>query len=189
MNRAYYSDTIHNFLSTSSNEVLGKLTLSNDFPLEQTQRDTWLEEIEILSKAFSPYQGSVYFEYLIPRMVKRIDAVVLIGPVIFVLEFKSGEKDFLSHAIDQVWDYALDLKNFHETSHSHLIAPILIATKAEDISPVIALTPHNDKLLIPIKCNNNLLGEVIENVFSFLKVLILTLQIGKMGVIIQHLPS
>ena len=108
MNRAYYSDTIHNFLSTSFNEVLGKLTLSNDFSLEQTQRDAWLEEIEILSKALSPYQGSVYFEYSIPRMGKRIDAVVLIGHVIFVLEFKSGEKEFLSHAIDQVWDYALD---------------------------------------------------------------------------------
>ena len=167
MNRAYYSDTINNFLNTSSDEILGKLTRGNDFSLEQTQRDAWLEEIEILEKALSPYQGSVYFEYSIPRMGKRIDAVVLIGPVIFVLEFKAGEKEFFSYAIDQVWDYALDLKNFHETSHSHFIAPILIATKAQGISPLIALTPHNDKLLFPIKCNNNLLGEVIANVLLF----------------------
>ena len=109
----------------------------------------------------------MYFEYVIPRMGKRIDVVAIIGPVIFVLEFKAGEKEFLSYAIDQVWDYALDLKNFHETSHSHFIAPILIATKAKDISPVIALTSHNDKLLIPIKCNNDLLGEVIANVLLF----------------------
>ena len=59
--------------------------------------------------ALQPYQGTVYFEYSIPRMGKRIDAVVLIGPVIFVLEFKAGEKEFFSYAIDQVWDYALDL--------------------------------------------------------------------------------
>ena len=59
--------------------------------------------------------------------------VLLIGPVIFVLEFKIGEKEFLSYAIDQVWDYALDLKNFHESSHDHLIAPVLIATKAKNV--------------------------------------------------------
>ena len=131
MNRAYYSDTIHNFLNTPSDGILGKLTRGNDFSLEQTQRDAWLEEIEILSEALRPYQGAIYFEYSIPRMGKRIDTVVLIGPVIFVLEFKAGEKEFLSYAIDQVWDYALDLQNFHETSHTHFVAPVLIATKAQ----------------------------------------------------------
>lgn len=108
MNRAYYSDTIENFLRTSPDEVLGKLARNNDFLLEQTQRDAWLEEIRILTAVLQPFQGSVYFEYSIPRMGKRIDVVALIGPVIFVFEFKVGEKEFLSYAIDQVWDYALD---------------------------------------------------------------------------------
>ena len=63
-------------------------------------------------------------------MGKRIDGVMLVGPVIFVLEFKVGESTFSSAALDQVCDYALDLRNFHESSFNHFIAPILIATEA-----------------------------------------------------------
>src|SRR5574341_1884718 len=109
MKREYYSDSIATFLNAKPEEILGLLARSNDFALEQTQRDAWLEEINILHSALSPFQGSVYFEYSIPRMGQRIDVVILIGPVIFVLEFKIGEKEFTSHAVDQVWDYALDL--------------------------------------------------------------------------------
>jgi len=36
--------------------------------------------------------GSLYLEFDIPRMGRRIDAVVLNGPVVFVVEFKVGEK-------------------------------------------------------------------------------------------------
>ena len=167
MKRAYYSDTIENFICTSPDEILGKLARSNDFSLEQTQRDAWLEEIKIMTVVLRPYHGSVYFEYSIPRMGKRIDVVVLNGPVIFILEFKAGEKEFSSYAVDQVWDYALGLKNFHETSHDHFIAPVLIATKAKNIFPIIALTSHNDKLLLPIRSNAELLGQVMEDVLIF----------------------
>ena len=77
----------------------------------------------------------------------------LLRNVIFILEFKVGEKDFLLSAIDQVLDYGLDLKNFHETSHQHLVAPILIATEAKNVFPVISTTPHNDNILFTIKTN------------------------------------
>ena len=167
MRREYYSDTIANFLRTMPNEILGRLVKNNDFALEQTQRDAWLEEINILQKTLQPYKGSVYFEYSIPRMGKRIDAVVITGSTIFVLEFKVGKDEFPSYAIDQVWDYALDLKNFHETSHEHFIAPVLIATKAKITLATISPTPHNDKLLFPIKCNGELLGQVIADVLRF----------------------
>ncbi len=167
MRREYYSNTIANFLKTTPNEILGELVKSNDFALEQTQRDAWLQEINILQKTLQPYKGSIYFEYSIPRMGKRIDVVVITGSTIFVLEFKVGENEFPSHAIDQVWDYALDLKNFHETSHEHFIAPVLIATKAKNVSATISTTPHNDKLLFPIKCNGELLNQVIADVLRF----------------------
>lgn len=167
MRREYYSDTIANFLKTTPNEILGELVKSNDFALEQTQRDAWLEEINILQKTLQPYKGSIYFEYSIPRMGKRIDVVVITGSTIFVLELKVGENEFPSHAIDQVWDYALDLKNFHETSHEHFIAPVLIATKAKNVPATISTTPHNDKLLFPIKCNGELLNQVIADVLRF----------------------
>jgi len=141
--------------------------MGNQFSLEQTQRDAWLVEIQILKEVLSSYEGSIYFEYSIPRMGQRIDAVVIIGPVIFVLEFKIGEKEYHSYAIDQVMDYALDLKNFHESSHDQFIAPILIATKAKNIFSTIPLTPQNDKLFLPINSNVELLGKVIEDVLRF----------------------
>ncbi|MGB2808049.1 MAG: DUF2075 domain-containing protein [Sedimentisphaerales bacterium] len=167
MKREYYSDSIANFLNTSPENILGKLASENEFSLEQTQRDAWKEEIIILHKALPHDQGHIYFEYSIPRMGQRIDVVALIGPVIFVLEFKIGERTFPLHAIEQVWDYALDLKNFHESSHNHFIAPILIATKAQSVNSAVATTPQNDKLLFPIKSNIDSLTEVINNVLLF----------------------
>jgi hypothetical protein len=164
MKRHYYSDTISNFRLATVEEILGSLVKSNDFSLEQTQRDAWLEEILILQQVLSKYDGVIYFEYSIPRMGKRIDVVLLTGAVIFVLEFKIGETGFPSYAVDQVWDYALDLKNFHESSHGHFIAPVLVATNAPSSSPVVALTPQNDKILFPIKCSVDLLPQVIESV-------------------------
>jgi len=167
MNRAYYNDSITKFLITSPEEIIGKIALKNQFSLEQTQKDAWLAQIIILKEVLPPYKGSIYFEYTIPRMGQRIDVVILIGAVIFILEFKIGEKEYSLNAIDQVMDYALDLKNFHESSHDQFIAPILVATKAKNIITVVASTPQNDKLLFPIKSNISLLGKVIEDVIFF----------------------
>ena len=167
MKREYYSDSLGNFKKATSNEIFGLLATNNNFALEQTQRDAWLEEINILQEILNPYQGSIYLEYSIPRMGKRIDALIIIGPVIFVLEFKIGEKEFLPYAIDQVYDYALDLKNFHESSHDLFIALILIATKAKSVNSIIAVTSQNDKLIFPIKCNVELLSKVIADVLHF----------------------
>jgi hypothetical protein len=169
MNRSFYQSTISDFLNTNPEELIGKLTLGSTFSVEQTQRDAWLEEIIILKDVLSTYRnrGSIYFEFSIPRMGQRIDAVILIDSVIFILEFKIGEKEYASYALDQVMDYALDLKNFHETSHEQFIAPILIATKAKHSYTTISLTPHNDKLLYPIKSNVELLKVVIDDVLKY----------------------
>ena len=167
MKREYYSDSIANFLQSSTTEILGKLALNNDFALLQTQRGAWVAEIDILRKVLKPWRGSIYFEYSIPRMGRRIDVVLLIGSVIFILEFKVGESVFSTYSIDQVCDYALDLKNFHDASHEQYIAPILIATEATSVVPFVATTPQNDKLLLPIISDVPLLGSVIEKVLNF----------------------
>jgi len=167
MKRDYYSDSIARFRNTSPNEILGQLARSSGFSIEQTQRDAWLEEIRILGEVLSSIEGSIYFEYAIPRMGKRIDVVLLIGSVIFVLEFKVGEREFTSYALNQAWDYALDLKNFHETSREYFIAPVVIATNAAPATPIIAATSHNDKVISPIRCNVELLTLVIERVLEF----------------------
>lgn len=166
MNRSYYSDDISAFCHKTIGEIIALLVQNNEFPLEQSQRDAWVEEIRILQKALSSYAGRVYFEYAVPRMGRRIDVVLLIKSVIFVLEFKVGEHDFPAHAIDQVWDYALDLKNFHETSHNATIAPILIATRARVQPTTIEFKQDDDKLFLPIRSSPALLREVIEQVIA-----------------------
>lgn len=167
MLRWYYSALINDFLITSTDEILGNLERQNEFVLLLTQRDAWIEEIKILKKTLPEYQGSIYFEYNIPRMGQRIDVLLIIRSTIFVLEFKIGESKFTTHAIDQVWDYALDLKNFHESSHDQFIAPILIATNAESQFSFVSTTPENDKTFLPIQSNAESLLEVIKNILSF----------------------
>lgn len=167
LNRYYFSAAISSFLTSSSDEILGKLTLAHEFALEQTQRDAWTQQIQILRNVLKDFEGYIYFEYSIPRMGKRIDTVCIIGPVVFILEFKIGERHYLSSAIDQVMDYALDLKNFHETSHDVYLAPILIVTQATSERLDIATTPQNDKVLFPILCTAKSLENAIGHVLEF----------------------
>ena len=167
MNRAYYSDSIANFLLASRHEIFGLINDAHTLSSDPTQKGAWMEEIDILKGVLLNHKGRIYFEYAIPRMGKRIDVVLLIGPVIFVLEFKIGESRFTSYAIDQVQDYALDLKNFHDSSHNQFIAAILVATEAQHSPPIDCATPQNDKLLSPIRCNAAFLEEVIEEVLRF----------------------
>ncbi len=169
MPREYYSDSIGSFLDTSPDTILGKLVQGDGFAIERAQRDAWNEQIHILQETLRPHQGAIYFEYSIPRMGRRIDVVILVGPVIFVLEFKVGEDQFPAYAIDQVWDYSLDLTNFHDSSHAQFIAPILVATEARADCQVVVSTPHKDKVLLPICTNAARLGDVIDQVLRFAK--------------------
>ena len=167
MNPYFYSNTISNFINSSTNEIFGTITLNSDFPDEVTQKGAWTEEIRILIEVLKNEEGKIFFEYSIPRMGRRIDVVLIIKNVIFVVEFKVGEKDFYQSAVDQVWDYGLDLKNFHETSHEHLIAPVLVCTDSKSLYSFVSQMPHNDNLLFPIKTNAQNLSEVIERVLDF----------------------
>ncbi len=102
-----------------------------------------------LQKNLEGLTGTLLFEFNIPRIGSRVDAVLLIGPVVFVVEFKVGESVFGRAAVDQVWDYALDLKNFHEASHAVSLVPILVATEAKESVPV-TLTADRDGVYRPI---------------------------------------
>jgi len=166
MKRAYYSATIADFKAASPEQILGTLAGNNSFTLEQTQLNAWREEIRILREVLSNHQGQIYFEYSIPRMGKRIDVLLIIGPAIVVLEFKIGDKEFTLAGRDQVWDYAVDLKNFHEASHERLIAPILCASRSESVGTPVFRMPHNDRVLLPIHCSVDLIEPVIERVLA-----------------------
>jgi hypothetical protein len=147
--RFWYGASIAKFVSTSVEKIIGQLTLNSSFDIDRSQAAAWLTEIEFLQSKLGDLAGSIFFEFNIPRMGRRIDVVLVIGPVVFAIEFKVGEKTFDRSAIDQVWDYGLDLKNFHEASHAASIIPILIATEATEC-PTVELLPDADKLYRPI---------------------------------------
>lgn len=158
----YYSDTIEIFLLKSNEEILGALTKSNKFDSTFNQNKAWDQQISILKKSLSEYKGMLFFEFSIPRMGQRIDCLIIIEGIVFIVEFKIGESIFYKHNINQVWDYALDLKNFHEPSHNAVLVPILVATEAEKRSFDIATTSHDDNLILPICTNENGLVDVIK---------------------------
>ena len=43
---------------------------------------------------------------------------------------KHGDDEYKSATYDQVYDYALDLRNFQKESHDKLLVPIMISTHA-----------------------------------------------------------
>lgn len=127
---AGYLADVEAFLVTSSSEIIGSLSLRSAFQIDLTQRDAWESQIDILKAALKDQTGTLLLEFDVPRIGSRIDAVLLSGSAILVLEFKIGESAFHTEHVNQVWDYALDLKNFHSASHACQVFPILVASSA-----------------------------------------------------------
>lgn len=167
MKRDFYSDTISTFIQSSPETIIGHLAINSGFPDDVEQKLAWTEEIRILQSSLTNRNGRIFFEYSIPRMGERADVVLIIDHALYVLEFKVGQSKFLQADVEQVWNYALDFKNFHETSHECLIAPVIIPTEAKNVLTNILLTPHNDNLLFPISSSASTLNEVIQNVLQF----------------------
>ena len=163
----YYKDPICSFLAKSVDQVIGEITISNQFDSNLNQNHSWVAEINCLQKALQGLEGTIFFEFSIPRMGKRVDTLIIIEGVIFVVEFKVGEHKYNQSSVEQVWDYALDLKNFHEPSHQALLVPILVATEAKNIFSEIVTTSHNDNLILPIKTNGESLKIIIHAVLDF----------------------
>ena len=147
---------------------MGELVKNHEFALEDLQKNAWIGQIDILKAVFAGNSKNsfVLFEYAIPRMGKRVDVVILYQGIVFVLEFKVGEKDYTNFAKDQALDYSLDLKNFHEQSHHRTIIPIVVATEAKDTKT--SLTPYDDQVYSPLLANKINLKEIIENSVSTL---------------------
>jgi Uncharacterized conserved protein (DUF2075) len=164
--RAYYAASLGSFFASSSDTVLGEVARHSGFTIEPSQRDAWLRQIQILRAQLEPWrnEGHLFFEFVVPRMGRRIDVLLIIRHAVFVLEFKVGASAFTRAALDQVWDYALDLKNFHEPSHQIAIAPILIATEAKQGMTAAAMTHHDDGVLMPVQSPPGLLGQCIQQI-------------------------
>lgn len=162
----YYQSSIEEFINKSEYEILGEISSANQFDTSIRQNKSWELQLPILKSSLSGFHGTIFIEFSIPRMGKRVDAIVIVEDVVFVIEFKVGESKFLKSDLEQVWDYALDLKNFHKPSHNVLIAPILIATEARSNYEIISTTSHNDNMLFPIRGNSVDLKRIISNVLE-----------------------
>lgn len=163
--RAYYSAAIADFLRQSRHEILGVIA-ANDASAETTlqQNDAWLREIDILKDQLKELdEGRVIFEYTIPRKGKRVDVVVLYQNIVFLLEFKCGDDQYRSSTYDQVYDYALDLRNFQRESHDKLIAAIMVSTEAEPQAPRIV---ERERIIEPICCNSSNIAAAIAAVVA-----------------------
>lgn len=161
--RAYVSKSISEFHSSSSDEVLLELINAGGFTIQDSQKRAWEVEIDLLKKHLPRHiSGRVLFEYTIPRVGKRVDVIVATSHAIFVIEFKVNSNTFFSADKDQAIDYALDLKNFHETSHDCLIVPVLVATEAP--SQPITWQTYQDQVAHIILSNGQNLGEITEQI-------------------------
>ena len=125
--RCLYNSTFTSFLYKDINSIFGTLCDNYHGDAPTTSREAWKSEILIMSNLLNGLDdknGQIIFEYDIPRLGKRIDVVLLYRGIVFCVEFKVGESKILEADIDQVLDYALDLKNFHKLSQDKLIVPI-----------------------------------------------------------------
>lgn len=165
MARSYYSQNLITFLNEGSSSILGQLVKNHQFALEEQQRNAWIHQIQILKESLQTFlSGHILFEYTIPRMGKRVDVVFIYSSLVFVLEFKVGEREYPGYAVDQVLDYALDLKNFHERSHNIPIVPVIIATGARPVPNKIE--SYADNVFKPIKGNKESLKQIINSFAS-----------------------
>ena len=164
--KAYYQAQVSDFFVESLEQILGKLAAEHHHDLEQLQRDAWVEQISVLKSALSRHLGGrLFLEFSIPRMGKRADAVLITHGIVFVIEFKIGAKDHAASAVVQVEDYALDLKNFHEGSHSVPIVPVLVSTKAKH-SPLAAAIFSSDFVSQPLQANGEDFGSLVDCICS-----------------------
>ncbi len=165
--RCMYDNSIKAFLNQNKNEVLGVLN-SNFFGVAMPgTTEAWIGEIEILQHALLPFENSgahIIFEYDIPRLGKRVDVVLLLNGIVFCLEFKVGESSILENDVDQVLDYALDLKNFHKLSRDKIIVPILIATKYSKTSSLVQRSVYDDGVVNPLVTGAEGITDVISEV-------------------------
>jgi hypothetical protein len=162
--KSYYNASLSYFLNDNAERILGVLTTEHHHALEEQQRWAWLKQISILKVALSSRStGSLFLELYIPRMGKRADAVLIVENIVFVIEFKAGATEHSASAFDQVEDYALDLKNFHEGSHTVPIVPVLVSTHAAS-QPVHDLLFADDLVASPVSTNGASLGGLIDQI-------------------------
>lgn len=167
--RCLYNSNFKSFFEKDADLIFGMLCDNYHGDALTTTREAWKAEIDILKSVIERLEdsdGQIIFEYDIPRLGKRIDAVMLYKGVIYCLEFKVGESKILEENIDQVLDYALDLKNFHKLSLNQIIVPILIATNYPKSTKDIKMSIYDDRIVNPLVTGKDGIYDLIVKVIN-----------------------
>lgn len=166
----YYGANIESFNDSSADAIRGILVNNAPTGYDKQTLNSFNEEIKILKSVTTQYfrRGSVYLEYNIPRMGNRADVILLIDGVVFVIEFKTGDQHFTQTAVNQVWGYALDLKNFQIECRGRAIVPILLCPDEKATKCVLEIKPFKDNVYQPLLVNKDKLADAIELVLHSL---------------------
>lgn len=166
------SFSIEDFCRLSKDALIGKLSNKHTLhhsSLSSTQNEAWSKEYDDLHQILQGRSGRILFEYSIPGLPKTIDVVVLMGGVIFVIEYKANSTSYNEQDKRQTNGYALRLKFFHSRSNDNWIVPILVATDATDTQFTLKRS-EADMVYEAIACNssnlNNVLGTVLAEIGS-----------------------
>ena len=168
--RCLYSSSFVQFNKADNDAILGALCDKYHGEALTTTREAWRSEIQIMKgvlASISDHDGQIIFEYDIPRLGKRIDVVLLLEGIVFCLEFKVGQSSVLEADVDQVLDYALDLKNFHKFSEDRIIVPILIATNYRHASTFVQPSAYDDKVVNPLVTGETGIASLIGKVLKY----------------------
>ena len=174
LNAAFYADSVAAFLRASDDEVYAPLASPHGYTLAPEQLSAWRLQLPVLRAALADFAAHaaaetadpaapapwIHLEFDIPRLGRRVDAVLVTSTAVIPIEFKVGAKKFQQADYEQAWDYGLDLKNFHAPSHAAAIFPILCATEAPK-SDRRWKPPHADGVRPPFCCNGQGLGTAI----------------------------
>jgi hypothetical protein len=145
---SFYRSSVSEFLAVTDVEILARLTTEyakRGFTSQYTDQTlTWERDIRSLRQALthcvqkgdSAADWGILLEFSIPRKEVRIDAVLLIGDRIVILEAKSGSAFF--QAKKQIEEYALLLHYFHKASANQMIVSIIVSPDAgqPDLDPL-----------------------------------------------------
>ncbi len=167
--RSLYQSTIADFIQRDASTILGHLVNAYHGRIQTTQSEAWKTEIELLQSVLQPWQSEdahILFEYDIPRLGKRVDVVLLLCGMVFCLEFKVGQAEALQSDVEQVLDYALDLKCFHLYSADKPIVPILIPTNYKKKPSNIQNSPYDDQIYNPLIVGSAKLQAVIIDIIE-----------------------
>ena len=167
-NAAFYAAPVEVFLAASDEEAYAPLAAPHGYTLAPEQLSAWRLQLPELRTALADLPARVvtsaapwiHLEFDIPRLGRRVDAVLVTDTAVVPIEFKVGAKKFQQIDYEQAWDYGLDLKNFHAPSHAAPIFPILCATDAPK-SDRRWRPPHADGVRPPFRTNADSLGKAI----------------------------